>query len=107
MSPRSLLALLALSLGACQDVRHRDDPQTRPYGTGDLTLLARYTAKESCSCLFVMGMSESFCRSYTKASPSVASWKVVREAKAVEASALVLWRAKARFVDDEVGCALE
>jgi hypothetical protein len=105
---RSLIALaLALVLGACANVPARAGTPTRPYEAGDLTLLARYTAKESCSCIFVMEMSEAWCRAFTKASPSVASWSVDRAAGTVSASALLFWRAKARFLDEKFGCVLE
>jgi hypothetical protein len=101
------LTLLALLLCACRGVAHPEDPQRRPYQAGDLALLASYTAKESCSCLYVMEMGEDYCRAFTKASPAVASWSVDRGARTVRASALVLWRASARFVSDEIGCVLE
>ena len=102
----SLLAPLAL-LFACGPVTSHTGPTTRPYDAGDLTLLARYTAKESCSCIFVMEMSEAYCRAFTKASPAVASWSVDRAGRTVRASALLLWRARARFVDEKLGCAFE
>ena len=44
----------------------------------DLMLLVNYTAKESCSCLFVMEMSEGYCRAWVKASPALAGWSFDR-----------------------------
>lgn len=80
---------------------------TRPYQNSDLELSPAYTAKEACSCIFVMGQTEEYCRAWTKASPDVATFRVDSNAKAVEASALLLWGARARFVDERTGCVLE
>jgi hypothetical protein len=101
-----LATLLAGALG-CATVPRRDGPPTRPYATGDLTLLVRYTAKETCSCLYVMQMGKDYCRAWTRASPSVAGWMVNEDKQTVTATALFLWQARAHFVDDQVGCILE
>ena len=79
----------------------------RPYKTGDLTLVVRYTAKETCSCLFVMNMGEDYCRAWTRANPPVASWSADLQVKRVDANALGLWSAHAHFVDDDLGCVLD
>jgi hypothetical protein len=81
--------------------------QGRMYGRNDLQLATGYTAKEACSCLFVMEQPEAFCRAWTKASPDVAGFRVDWDARTVEASALLMWGAKARFVEGTQGCVLE
>ena len=83
------------------------DSGGRTYGRNDLQLATGYTAKEACSCLFVMEQPEAFCRAWTRASPDVAGFRVDRDARTVESSALLLWGAKARFVDATTGCVLE
>ncbi len=106
---RAAFAVLLVTLvaGACATVPHPEGPPTRPYATGDLTLLVHYTAKETCSCLYVQEMPEDFCRAYTKAKPAVASFEVNDKDHSVTASALGLWSARAHFVDDKTGCVLE
>ncbi|HEY4223606.1 MAG TPA: hypothetical protein VGO62_19755 [Myxococcota bacterium] len=111
MSMSTLLRLLAIlvvtAAAACATVPHPEGLQTRPYATGDLTLLVHYTAKESCSCLYVQEMPEDFCHAYTKANPAVASWRADAKARSVTASALAFWSAKAHFVDAQTGCVLD
>ena len=76
----------------------------RQYHNSDLQLSPSYTAKEVCSCLFVMEMDEEFCGAWTRASPNVSSFRVDHEKKAVRATALLLWGSSAHFVSDEFGC---
>ncbi len=89
-------ALLALSCGAPGE-----------YHENDLQLVTGYTAKELCSCLFVMEQTEDFCRAWTTDSPPVARYRVDWSKKTVESSALMLWGARARFVSARSGCILE
>lgn len=93
----------ALALAACTG----EAPRGRPYDNNDLQLITAYTAKELCSCLFVLEQPEDFCRAWTRASPAVASYRVDLPGRAVEASAVLLWGARARFVDEKTGCVLE
>lgn len=79
----------------------------RPYDNSDLQLAPAYGAKELCSCLFVMEMSEDYCRAWTKASPAVANLRIDREAKRVEGGALLMWGRNARYDDASFGCVLE
>ena len=102
---RRLLTLLALPvLFACSGTA---EDGSRLYDNSDLELITGYTAKEMCSCLFVMERPEDFCRAWTKANPAIASAQVDLEAKVVRSSALSFWDATARFVDDRTGCVLE
>ena len=97
-----LLGMLVPALSSCGSNSGR-----RTYGNNDLVLVTSYTAKDACSCLFVMEREEEFCRAFVKASPPVARLTVDLERKAVESSALLLWGARARYVDEHDGCALE
>ncbi|WP_224240670.1 hypothetical protein [Hyalangium gracile] len=79
----------------------------RLYTNNDLVLVTSYTAKDACSCLFVMEREEEFCRAFVKANPAVAHLTIDREHKAVETSALLLWGARAHYVDERSGCVME
>jgi hypothetical protein len=94
------LAAAAVTLGLVPGLKGR-------YANGDPALATAYRAKDTCSCLFVMGRDEAFCRAWTVASPEVASVEVDRAARAVTSRALLVWTAQARFVDARSGCVLE
>jgi hypothetical protein len=79
----------------------------RTYQNSDLVLVTAYTAKDACSCLFVMEREEEFCRAFVKADPAVATLTIDREKKAVETAALLLWGARAHYVDAHDGCVLD
>jgi hypothetical protein len=76
------------------------------YRDNDLELLVGHAARDACSCIFVMEQSEAFCQAWLRASPEVASYRVDPENKTVQAYAVLLWGAKARFVE-RFGCVLE
>ena len=95
-----LACVLSLSCG-------RGDTVQRPYDNNDLQLVTSYTAKDFCSCLFVMGMSEDYCRRWTKANPAVATVRVDHQERTVQTAAALLWGEKARFVNEREGCVLE
>lgn len=79
----------------------------RLYDNNDLELATAYTAKEVCSCVFVMEQTEDYCRAWTKASPDVADFVVDHDEKRVRSSALLFWSAAARFTGPDFGCVLE
>jgi hypothetical protein len=97
---RFVLIAFAFAIAACADGGARN------YDNNDLQLVTAYTAKDMCTCLFVMGMSEDYCRAFTKASPAVADVRIDTGNKSVETGALMLWGARARH-DGEFGCILE
>jgi hypothetical protein len=76
------------------------------YRSATPALAAAYRAKETCSCLFVEGRDEEYCRAWTVATPDLARAVVDRGARRVRARALLLWTAEARFVDPRRGCVL-
>ena len=92
---RPTYALLALLLGCDR------------YRANDAEIVTAYTAKNTCSCIFVMKRSEAFCADFVKQDPEVTTVSIDREAKTVEAQAMSLWGARARFVDVRRGCVLE
>jgi hypothetical protein len=93
--------VLALGLVACEG------GERRLYDNNDLQLVTAYTAKDACSCLFVAEQDPAFCQAWVQASPAVAHLRIDAEQKVVESSALLLWGARARFVDARAGCVLE
>ena len=77
------------------------------YDNGLLELAAGFSAKEVCSCVFVAGLAEDACRTWTRVSPAVARFRIDTENKEVRATALAMQRTVARWVDAEHGCVLE
>jgi hypothetical protein len=100
---RALMVLACAASLSCG----RGDTVQRPYDNNDLQLVTSYTAKDFCSCLFVMEMSEEYCRRWTAASPAVATLTVDYEERSVQTAAALLWGEKARFVSARDGCVLE
>ena len=98
---RALLCLALLSLSCT------GNQSQRPYDNSDLQLITGYTAKEFCSCLFVMEMPMAYCRAWTRASPQVAKVGVDFDRKVVEAIALIQWSARAHYDGPRFGCVLE
>ncbi|HYH97835.1 hypothetical protein [Hyalangium sp.] len=96
-----LLGALLPALSACES------GGWRTYDNNDLELVTVYTAKDACTCLFVMEREDEFCRAFVKANPSVAHLTIDREKKVVETSALLLWGARSRYVDERSGCVLD
>ena len=76
------------------------------YDNHDLVLLTSYRAKDMCSCVFVQGREEDFCRAWTVANPNLATMTVDHENKIVHTEAMQYWSASARWVDKRHGCVL-
>jgi hypothetical protein len=96
--------LLALLFTACDNTGPNGE---RIYTYNDLMLVTGYTAKDACSCMFVMEQTEEYCRAWTKANPALGHFTFDKTSKTVTSSAAVLWSATARYVDDTVGCQLQ
>lgn len=96
-----LLLLLGASAVSCSS------GGSRQYDNNDLQLATAYTAKELCSCLFVMEMPADYCNAWTRASPAVTKFKVDEAQKTVETTALLEWGAHARFDSVKFGCVIE
>jgi hypothetical protein len=98
-----LLVAAALLVGACADPAGHP----RTFESNDAILATGNGALMGCSCMFVMEMSETYCRAWVKASPDVAKVAFDTVNKTVESSAFISFSAKARFVDAKRGCVLE
>jgi hypothetical protein len=105
MKPSRLAVVLVASVAALSC--GRGDTVQRPYDNNDLQLVTSYTAKDFCSCVFVMEMSEDYCKRWTAASPAVATVRVDYQERTVQTAAALLWGEKARFVNAREGCILE
>jgi hypothetical protein len=99
MRPLAFAALL-LALDACR----ADAPPT--YDNGTLELLVVHTAKDACTCRYVMERSHDQCVDFVRAAPDVASFAEDDAAREVTARVLGAWTARARFIDDRFGCEL-
>ncbi len=95
------LTLAALVVLSCSN------GSSRLYDNNDLQLATGYTAKELCSCLFVMEMDETYCRNWTRASPAVTKYKIDEANKRVETTALLQWGARAHFESAKFGCVID
>jgi hypothetical protein len=98
---RALLAAAALAaLPACR-------PDAPPnYDNGTLELLVVHTAKDACTCRYVMQRDHDQCVNFVRAAPDVASFTEDDATREVTARVLGAWTARARFVDDRFGCEL-
>jgi CubicO group peptidase (beta-lactamase class C family) len=77
------------------------------YRSSLFRLGAGFAAQEACSCLFVMGMDEDFCREWVRVSPDVARFRVDYENERVKARALGMGRISAVHSDERTGCTIE
>jgi hypothetical protein len=101
---RTFAALASVAaLGGCAN----ENATPHTYANSDEQLAVGNMAKMGCSCLFVMNMDEAYCKAWLKVTPAVARFSYDPKAKTVEASAFIVWSAKAHFVDDKRGCVLE
>ena len=96
-----VIAAIALLSGACGHV------DRRPYANSDPRLLANYSAKELCSCAFVMGQTDEFCERWARASPNLKSYHIYRDQGLVSTRAVFFWTARARYQGPRAGCVLE
>lgn len=88
----------------------------RVYDNNEITLLTRLDAKEMCSCVFVVGQTQEFCREYVRLGipvPGLAQGlpvpvllRVDSQQKTTHAQ-VGLHVASARWRGDRVGCVLE
>ncbi len=97
MNEARLLALACMLLTACVG---------EGYDNNDAELAVHQKAKETCSCLFVMELSEDHCVAWTRVSPNVATAKIDWDKKRVYSTALGFWSASAHFYG-RTGCVLD
>jgi hypothetical protein len=77
------------------------------YDTNDAQILTTYSAKSTCTCIFVMKRDEDFCAKWVHEEPNVKTVSIDYDKKQVESQAMALWGAKARFVNQRQGCIIE
>ena len=77
------------------------------YSSSLFRLGSGFAAQEACSCLFVMGMDEDFCREWVRVSPDVAKFRVDWENKRVKARALGMGHTSAVYTGERTGCIIE
>lgn len=82
-------------------------PQVHTYDNSLFALGAGFSAKEVCSCVFVAGLDEDFCREWTRVSPDLARFRIDEDEQLVRANTLGLGRAVARYQGAQLGCVLE
>jgi len=97
---KRLMMLLALALASTGAGCGR-------YVSNEFELATAARAKETCSCLFVALMLQENCNTTTATDPPLTTVQVDLPNKVVEAQALLMWSARARFVDEHAGCVLE
>jgi hypothetical protein len=98
---RLFAAALLVALVGCSSEKGRI------YSDNDLQLLTQYSAKEICSCVFVMGRDEGFCAAWAKQQPDLKTFRVDRARGTVETEAVLFWGARARYLGPRRGCLLE
>lgn len=76
------------------------------YDNSLFSLASGFSAKEVCSCVFVAGQDEAFCKELTRVSPDVARFKVDREAKEVRSRALGMGMQRAVYQGEGLGCTI-
>lgn len=79
----------------------------RVYPNNDLELAVGNSARNACSCRYVMKLTEEQCKAWVRASPDVASVRFDDERQRVESVAFISWTAAAHVVDARHGCVLE
>jgi hypothetical protein len=95
-----LLLLLLLIVCSCIIACER-------YDTNDVQILTTYSAKSTCTCIFVMKRDEDFCAKWVHEDPNVKTVSINYEKKQVESQAMALWGAKAHFVNQRQGCVVD
>jgi hypothetical protein len=95
----SILGLL-LAAGAGWAASNREDLRHFP------PIISSYYAKELCSCLYVVGQTETYCHSVVRQYVPISSFQIDASSRTVTVSGLGQTN-RARFVDDRYGCVLE
>jgi len=77
------------------------------YETSTIRMALAYTAKEFCSCKFVMEQSDEFCFHYVYLSKRLKpKYFINNTKKEVTVRFAILVKKKAKFINDELGCVL-
>ena len=99
--------LVLLATGSCG---------SRYYNNSEFTLLTRLDAKEMCSCVFVVGQTEEYCREYVRLGIPFPGLKqglpvpiavTVDTATRTTTARVAHYHASARHLGARTGCVLE
>lgn len=74
------------------------------YEANDLEILTVFSAKQLCSCIFVMKRPESYCAEWAREEPNVKTFTVDYDSKRVKTQSMTLWGGSAHWVDAKRGC---
>ncbi|AKK00462.1 MULTISPECIES: hypothetical protein [Pseudomonas] len=102
MKRRWLLVLLAVLFVALASWLWRERTALRVFPD----IISAYTAKEYCSCRYVMLQPADYCRGYVKQSVPISAFLETPEAKRVTVSGLGRSHS-ARWLGERQGCRLE
>lgn len=93
-----MAALFISTLAACKTHYYHDD---------EASLMTVDSTKETCSCVFVLGLDDSRCADYSRliGPRQVVNLKVDHEEHTVVGT-LLGYTAKARYVNHDQGCVL-
>ncbi|MCB1308649.1 MAG: hypothetical protein KDK30_10730 [Leptospiraceae bacterium] len=71
-------------------------------------ILSSFYAKEACSCMYVVGQDEEFCKNYARSWLPVESFEHDPEARTVTVTGkYIMYRTNtARYIDERYGCVL-
>lgn len=68
-------------------------------------LAVRFSAKMTCSCIFVAEQDATYCQEWTRVSPDIAEATVDYDSQSVKSRALLFWSHEAQYTPE--GCTLE
>ena len=97
-------ALVVLFLVACLFVAVRT---FLPYSIDTLRLGVGYTAKEFCTCLYVMGRDEGFCRNFIRAVDKISFGAEADHVARRTTASLYGIERRAYFEGERTGCRLD
>ncbi len=98
------LIILFLSVGAAYFTGFFRQPDEFKASVIDLGL--GFTAKNFCSCLFVVGQSEEFCRDYASVQQVQPRLSVDHANKKTESQLFFIFKQEAQYFGEDKGCAL-
>lgn len=82
-----------------------DKPVATPIYKSPLASLgSHYVARFVCACLFVSNQTEAYCIDYARTNPNIGKSKIDYENKTVESTFAGFAKAKAIFLNDQLGC---
>ena len=97
----------SLKISATSLLATEDNPVTTPVYKAPLPSIgSHYVARFVCACLFVTKQTEAYCVDYARTNPNLGKSKIDYENKSVETTFGGFAKAKAIFLNDQLGCQL-